>query len=67
MRKIAEIAARGLGQPVVVENKPGASGVVGMAEMAKAAPDGHTIALATGATVFIAPTCARCRSIRRRT
>ncbi len=55
MRKIAEIAARGLGQPVVVENKPGASGVVGMAEMAKATPDGHTIALATGATVFIAP------------
>lgn len=55
MRKIGEIAARSLGQPVVVENKAGASGVVGMAEMAKAAPDGHTIALATGATVFIAP------------
>ncbi|MGE0719294.1 MAG: tripartite tricarboxylate transporter substrate binding protein, partial [Alphaproteobacteria bacterium] len=55
MRKIGEIAARSLGQPIVVENKPGASGVVGMAEMAKAAPDGHTLALATGATVFIAP------------
>lgn len=55
MRKIADIAARDLGQPVVVENKPGASGVVGMAEMAKVAPDGYTLALATGATVFIAP------------
>ncbi|BBK42963.1 hypothetical protein STVA_29830 [Allostella vacuolata] len=55
MRKIGEIAGRGLGQPVVIENKPGASGVVGMAEMARAAPDGHTLALATGATVFIAP------------
>ena len=55
MRKIGEIAARSLGQPVVIENKPGASGVIGMAEMAKAAPDGHTLALATGATVFIAP------------
>lgn len=55
MRKIGEIAARSLGQPLVVENKPGASGVIGMAEMAKAAPDGYTIALATGGTVFIAP------------
>ncbi|MCC7271870.1 MAG: tripartite tricarboxylate transporter substrate binding protein [Alphaproteobacteria bacterium] len=55
MRKIGEIAARDLGQPVVIENKPGATGVVGMAEMAKAAPDGYTLALATGATVFIAP------------
>jgi tripartite-type tricarboxylate transporter receptor subunit TctC len=56
MRKIAEISARSLGQPIVVENKPGASGIIGMAEMVKTAPDGHTLALATGATVFIAPT-----------
>jgi tripartite-type tricarboxylate transporter receptor subunit TctC len=55
MRKLAEITARSLGQPIVVENKPGASGTIGMAEMAKAPADGYTLALATGATVFIAP------------
>jgi tripartite-type tricarboxylate transporter receptor subunit TctC len=55
MRKLAEITARSLGQTIVVENKPGASGTIGMAEMAKAPADGYTLALATGATVFIAP------------
>lgn len=39
-----------LGQPVVVENKPGSGGALGLIAAAKAAPDGYTIALgATGA------------------
>lgn len=36
-----------LGRAVVVDNKPGASGILGMDAVAKAAPDGHTIMVAT--------------------
>jgi tripartite-type tricarboxylate transporter receptor subunit TctC len=42
-RTISEKLSIALGQPVVVENKPGAGGGVGAAETAKAAPDGYTI------------------------
>jgi tripartite-type tricarboxylate transporter receptor subunit TctC len=44
LRKLAEIAAKHLGQPVIVENRPGGSGMNGPANMAKTAkPDGYTI------------------------
>jgi tripartite-type tricarboxylate transporter receptor subunit TctC len=44
LRKLGEIAARHLGQPVIIENKPGFSGMNGPATMAKTAkPDGYTI------------------------
>jgi tripartite-type tricarboxylate transporter receptor subunit TctC len=43
-RKLGEVAARHLGQPVVIENRPGGSGMNGPATMAKTArPDGYTI------------------------
>jgi tripartite-type tricarboxylate transporter receptor subunit TctC len=42
-RILAERLAARLGQPFVVENRPGASGNTGTAAVAKAAPDGHTI------------------------
>jgi tripartite-type tricarboxylate transporter receptor subunit TctC len=42
-RTIGEKLSVALGQPVIVENKPGAGGGVGAAETAKAAPDGYTI------------------------
>jgi len=48
LRKLAEIAGRHLGQPVIVENKPGAGGMLGPAGMASSAkPDGYTIAQLT--------------------
>ena len=45
-RPVAEAMAKDLGQPVVIENKGGAGGGIGMAQVAKAAPDGYTILMA---------------------
>jgi tripartite-type tricarboxylate transporter receptor subunit TctC len=43
MRALCSAAAKHLGQPVVVENKAGASGMLGLKVMANARPDGYTI------------------------
>ena len=45
-RAIAPHMSSGLGQPVVVENRPGAGGMIGVDAVAKAPPDGYTIGLA---------------------
>jgi tripartite-type tricarboxylate transporter receptor subunit TctC len=47
LRALAESAGKVLGQPVVVENKPGASGMLGPNELLKAAPDGYTLSQTT--------------------
>ena len=44
-----------LGQQVVVENRPGASGSIGADLIAKATPDGYTIGLVTGSTHAVSP------------
>jgi len=54
-RAIGAEISRTLGQPVVVENKPGASGTIGTDMVAKAAPDGYTLTLGAGATHATAP------------
>jgi tripartite-type tricarboxylate transporter receptor subunit TctC len=52
-RPVAEAMSRELGQPVVVENKSGAGGGVGMAYAAKAPPDGYTVLLALSSLTVI--------------
>lgn len=42
-RPVADAMGRDLKQPVVIENKPGAGGGIGMAQVAKAKPDGYTV------------------------
>jgi tripartite-type tricarboxylate transporter receptor subunit TctC len=54
-RTIAEKLGAALGQPVVVENKPGANGNLGADYVAKAAPDGYTFLLADLGAIAISP------------
>lgn len=54
-RSLAEGMARKLGQSVVVENRAGASGVIGAVAAARAAPDGHTLFLGASTTQVVLP------------
>ncbi len=54
-RTISEPLAKALGQPVVVDNKPGAGGTIGGAEVVRAAPDGHTLMLSNSTPLSIGP------------
>ena len=54
-RAIAQGVGNAFGQAIVVDNRPGAGGTLGSAEVAKAAPDGHTLLMCTSSTHSIAP------------
>ncbi|MCS6931642.1 MAG: tripartite tricarboxylate transporter substrate binding protein [Acetobacteraceae bacterium] len=54
-RFVADVVGRGLPQPVVVENRPGGGTLVGAQAAARAAPDGHTLLIATSTTLGIGP------------
>jgi tripartite-type tricarboxylate transporter receptor subunit TctC len=52
-RPVAEAMSRDLGQPVVIENKAGAGGGIGMALAAKSPPDGYTVLLSLSSLTVI--------------
>lgn len=55
VRTLAEPLARRWRQPVIVDNKPGASGIVAFGELRRTPPDGHTLFLADTATMAVNP------------
>ena len=42
-RTVGDVMSKNLGQPVLIENKPGAGGTIGAAQVAKSDPDGYTL------------------------
>ena len=54
-RAITPTMAQVLGQPVVVDNRPGANGNIGIAETVRASKDGYTLLLSSGGAISINP------------
>lgn len=61
VRLYGEKLSQALGQPVVIENKPGGAGVIAGESIVKGAPDGYTLAVATSAVMAIRPTLFKVR------
>ena len=55
MRAFAKRLSEELGQPIVIDNRAGAGGVIGAALVASAAPDGYTLLAATNGPIAISP------------
>ena len=54
-RVVAQVVPSGLGQSVVIENRPGAGGALGSKAVAGAEPDGYTLLIGTSATLGVVP------------
>ena len=54
-RTTADALAEGFGHPVVVDNRPGANGIIGMNLVSRATPDGYTLLIASGANLTVNP------------
>jgi len=54
-RVVVQKLSEGLGQPVVIENRPGVGGLLGSEFVARAAPDGYTLLLASVSSFTVAP------------
>jgi tripartite-type tricarboxylate transporter receptor subunit TctC len=54
-RTLGEKLAAQTGQPVIIDNRPGAGGVIATDLLAKAEPDGHTVLIGMGGPIVIAP------------
>lgn len=54
-RTLADEMSKSLKQPIVIDNKAGASGMLGVQAVARAKPDGYTVLLAHAAPIFYAP------------
>ena len=54
-RVLSERLTKAMGQPVVVENKAGANGLIGVGEAARSAPDGYTLLVTNSSSVTINP------------
>ncbi|MDQ0141250.1 Bug family tripartite tricarboxylate transporter substrate binding protein [Cupriavidus necator] len=54
-RSLAEVMSRRMGQPIIVDNKPGAGGMIGAQFVARAAPDGYTVLITPSGPILTAP------------